>query len=83
MGVYTCVILLFINISGGKMDKEYEKFIAENKEYDEQTIRKFAEKIGRDPGIVFGRLQKDGRILYTDTELGSRVRQKYVVTIKN
>lgn len=63
--------------------KEYEKFIAENKEYDEQTIRKFAEKIGRDPGIVFGRLQKDGRILYTDTELGSRVRQKYVVTIKN
>lgn len=27
MGVYTCVILLFINISGGKMDKEYEKFI--------------------------------------------------------
>ena len=37
---------------------EYEAFVRMN-EFSENAIRRFAERIDRDPGIVLGRLQND------------------------
>lgn len=62
-------------------EKTYNKFISETSVYDETVIRKFAHKINRDPGIVYGRLQKDKIIPYTDTSLCNKLRRKYTVSI--
>lgn len=62
-------------------DKSYNKFISETSIYNERTIREFAHKINRDPGIVYGRLQKDKIIPYTDTSLCNKLRTKYIVSI--
>lgn len=42
------------------------------------TIRKFAENINRDPGIVLGRLQNDKKVQYDDWALNS-LKHKYKV----
>lgn len=61
--------------------EEYEIFVSENKEFTESKIRDFADRIKQDPGIVFGRLQRDGKISYTDVVLGKKLRHKYKVIL--
>ena len=62
--------------------EKYERFLRENKTFDEKTIREFAASIDRDPGIVLGRLMKDKVVDDTDMELPNRLRKKYTVVIK-
>lgn len=59
---------------------EYKDFIRARR-YDAVSIKRFAEKIDRDPGIVLGRLQNDGKVGYTDKTLNS-LRHKYKVKIQ-
>lgn len=59
----------------------YTAFLSETDEFTEKTIREFSKQINRDPGIVFGRLQNDGKIPYTEAVLGNRLRHKYKVRI--
>lgn len=59
--------------------KEYEEFIDRVKVYDEKNIRAFADSIDQDPGIVFGRLQTDGLVSYTNTALSKKLRRSYTV----
>lgn len=61
--------------------QQYMEFVKRNKVFDEKCIREFADSINQDPGIVFGRLQNDGKIPYTDTELSENLRHKYNVII--
>lgn len=62
--------------------EEYEEFIVKyHGTFSEECIREFADAIGRDPGIVFGRLQNDGMIPYTETSLSKRLRCKYKVSV--
>ena len=58
---------------------QYQQFIAENR-FDIQSIRSFAKKIDRDPGIVLGRLMNDGKVSYDDWSLNP-LRHKYKVKI--
>lgn len=58
----------------------YQEFIRQG-EFDLQAIKKFANKINRDPGIVLGRLQKDKKIDYNDYTMNS-LRHKYKVCTK-
>ncbi len=60
---------------------QYEAFIEKNHHYDEAAILEFAESIDRDPGIVFGRLLKDGKIKHTDASLFKSLRHSYSVVI--
>lgn len=57
--------------------EEYTCFI-EQKDFNLNTIRKFAKQIDRDPGIVLGRLQNDGFVDDNDAALKS-LRKKYRV----
>ncbi len=57
--------------------KKYEIFLSNNSKIDEIAIRRFALDIGRDPGIVLGRLLMDGKIAYTNTALIEKIRRKY------
>lgn len=59
----------------------YVEFKNRNKSFTEEDIRSFADTIDQDPGIVYGRLQIDGKIPYTETYLSSRLRHKYKVVI--
>ena len=61
--------------------EKYEDFISQNRSYDELTIREFAEEINQDAGIVYGRLQKDGWIPYTEKYLSEKLRYKCNFTI--
>ena len=61
--------------------EKYENFISQKRSFDESTIREFAEEIDQDAGIVYGRLQKDGWIPYTDTYLSKKLRHKYNIVI--
>lgn len=56
---------------------QYEEFIGKNC-FDVQSIRAFAKQINRDPGIVLGRLQNDGKVGFDDWTLKS-LRHKYKV----
>lgn len=58
----------------------YQEFIKQG-EFDLQAIKKFANKINRDPGIVLGRLQKDKKIDYNDYTMNT-LRHKYKVCTK-
>ena len=62
-------------------EKQYQHFIATHEMFDERVITEFAESINQDPGIVYGRLQKDKMIPYSDKELSSKLRHKYNVVI--
>ncbi len=57
---------------------EYRCFL-DNRDYSEEAIRRFAKAIKRDPGIVFGRLQNDGKIPYNNVVLSRALRHKYKV----
>lgn len=59
----------------------YVEFKNRKKTFTEDDIRSFADAIDQDPGIVYGRLQIDGKIPYTETYLSSRLRHKYKVVI--
>lgn len=61
--------------------EKYEKFISHYRHFDEKTIIAFAESIDQDPGIVLGRLMKDGKVSYTETRLSSKLRHKYRVVM--
>ncbi|MDD3416831.1 MAG: HigA family addiction module antitoxin [Lachnospiraceae bacterium] len=61
--------------------ERYQKFLKETAIFNEAVIRKFAGEINRDPGIVLGRLQNDGKISYTQTDLCDKLRRKYIVSI--
>ena len=58
---------------------EYQQFVRGNM-FTLTKIREFEDLIDRDPGIVLGRLQKDGLVRYDDWELNS-LRHKYKVKI--
>lgn len=60
--------------------EQYQEFIHKNR-FDLQAIRIFANQIGRDPGIVLGRLQNDGKVRFDDWTLRP-LRHKYSVKLK-
>lgn len=55
----------------------YQEFVRRNR-FDLQSISDFAEQIDRDPGIVLGRLQNDGKVPFDDWTL-QPLRHKYKV----
>ena len=57
--------------------EQYQNFVNERR-FDLQAIKNFANRIERDPGIVLGRLQNDGKVEYNDWKLES-LRHKYRV----
>lgn len=59
----------------------YQDFVQQNR-FDVNSITEFAKGINRDPGIVLGRLQKDGKVEYNDWRM-KPLRKKYKVRIKN
>lgn len=63
------------------IDAEEYKMFLKNRRFDAESIRRFAKKIDRDPGIVLGRLQNDGKVGYTDRNL-NMLRHKYKVVVK-
>ena len=60
---------------------KYEAFTHRNHYYNESVIREFAKEIGRDPGIVLGRLLNDGEIEHTDDYLSKILRHEYSVVM--
>ena len=48
-------------------EEAYRAFKNHTGPFSETDIRTFADQIDQDPGIVYGRLQKDGRIPYSET----------------
>ncbi len=57
--------------------EQYQEFIACG-QFDLQSIRCFADTIGRDPGIVLGRLQNDKKVDFNDWTM-KPLRHKYKV----
>lgn len=57
---------------------KYEEFIRRN-EFSIVSIKRFAESINRDPGIVLGRLQNDGLVDYNDWRLQALKHQYKVI----
>lgn len=55
----------------------YEQFINGRTSFDESLIRSFAKEINRDPGIVYGRLQKDRLIAYSEMLLSKKLRHHF------
>ena len=60
---------------------KYLEFV-KNKVFDSHSIRKFAKEVGRDPGIILGRLQKDKLVGYQDSSLSS-LKKKYRVKVSH
>ena len=56
--------------------KDYEGFLA-GSFFSEQTIGNFAEMVGIHPGIVVGRLQKEGLLPYTHL---NQLKKRYVIS---
>lgn len=56
----------------------YDRFLAKGY-FDERTISEFAVSIDRDPGIVLGRLMKDGYISHGNKYLSNKLRHTYTV----
>ncbi|SKB99655.1 addiction module antidote protein, HigA family [Lachnospiraceae bacterium] len=61
--------------------ENYDEFVTQNHRYDEKNIREFAKSIGRDPGIVLGRLMIDGKVSHTNTLLSKKIRHSYHVVV--
>lgn len=57
----------------------YKKFIQANC-FSEASIKKFADSIQRDPGIVLGRLQNDKKVPF-NTDLSKSLRHQYKVIV--
>ena len=60
-------------------EEEYRAFFA-SRRYDRESILSFSQSLGRDPGIVVSRLQKDGVVRYDEKELNA-LRHKYRVNL--
>ena len=58
---------------------KYQDFIQQHQYFSEAIIREFAKSIGRDTGIVLGRLIKDGKIPHTEADLSKKLRHMYNV----
>ena len=58
----------------------YQEFLDKNR-IDVQSIKQFADRIERDPGIVLGRLLNDKKVLFSDWKLTNALRHKYKDTI--
>ena len=58
---------------------KYNRFV-NAKRYGANDIRKFADEIDRDPGIVLGRLQHDNLVGYADQQLNA-IKHKYKVVL--
>lgn len=63
--------------------EKYQNFIKETKVFDVNAIRCFAHEIGRDPGLVLGRLQNEGIVSFKDSVLSARLKHKYQVVINH
>ena len=62
------------------IDKDaYAEFVSDGR-FSKDTIVRFAQSIGRDAGIVLGRLQNDGYVRYNDASLAS-LRTRYRVDV--
>ncbi|MDD2978333.1 MAG: HigA family addiction module antitoxin [Hespellia sp.] len=61
--------------------EKYQLFVNKG-EFTIQSIRIFAEEIGRDPGIVLGRLKNDKKVEYTDWALSQAFAHKYKIVTK-
>ena len=57
----------------------YAEFVSKNR-FSKDAIVQFAQSIGRDAGIVLGRLQNEGHVRYDDASLAS-LRTKYRVSV--
>lgn len=57
----------------------YAEFVSKNR-FSKDAIVRFAQSIGRDAGIVLGRLQNDGYVRYNDVSLAS-LRMRYRVSV--
>lgn len=55
------------------------KIFLEKEQFNESSIRAFAQSIKRDPGIVLGRLQNDQKVAFTNAELSKALKHKYKV----
>lgn len=56
--------------------EKYKNFLATYRTFDEKTIRSFAADIKRDPGIVLGRLIKDGLVSNADKKMIKALRRE-------
>lgn len=63
-------------------EDKYKCFV-KMRSFDESSIRKFADSIDRDPGIVLGRLIKDNKIPESDIYLSKKLRQPYSAVLEN
>ena len=63
-------------------EDKYKCFV-KMRSFDEASIRKFADSIDRDPGIVLGRLIKDNKIPESDIYLSKKLRQPYSAVLEN
>ena len=61
--------------------EQYEAFKRQHKRFTESVIRDFAREIGRDPGIVLGRLLRDQLVPETDMQLKNKLRHSYSVVV--
>lgn len=62
------------------IDPEAYRSFVDRQDFGASAIRTFANAIGRDPGIVVGRLQKDGYVPYKDSACNA-MKRKYKVMI--
>jgi len=60
-------------------EKEYQQFISQG-QYDKVSILSFSNTIDRDPGLVVGRLQNDGKI---SRQSFNNLRHRYKVSINS
>ncbi len=59
--------------------EKYSSFLKKNR-FDKESIVIFAKEIDRNPGIVLGRLQNEGKVKYNDWRLQS-LKQKYKIIL--
>lgn len=64
-------------------DNEYREYVDNNPQPSLLSIRQFAERISRDPGIVLGRLLLDGVIPYSQQARYHGLRRQYNVVVNN
>lgn len=60
----------------------YEEFVKRYDRFDVTNIQDFAQSIGRDAGIVYGRLQNDGKIPFTEKMISDQLRYRYNVAFQ-
>ncbi len=58
-------------------EDKYIDFVANCDSFNERNIKKFADSIDRDPGIVLGRLLIEHKVAYSDIRLCNRLRHTF------